>query len=391
MRQQMYAPALCLLFLLSLFNCTFVVAKEEDKVKTATHISFTASTNNFAATADNSNLNSTSVDVHETATNVQDATSKTYFIKGLFYGSLAIMLLISIASFFIFEEKVFGFFGLTLSGSLALFFSEDSIGFLLFGNMIENTNALTTTLSCIAAGLIAAFSSKYLTLKEYYPKLKTFTLPLFAFALGLSIATWFVPGELLSITANIMSFAIIFIYYGVGVSLFSKNNYSKFYVIGFSIPLLFSLDYFLLSGLGINFLNTELYHVKTAYFINILLMTYAIVYRMKAIKEETVLRKTEMQIFLKRQEMMNRDNIAKMVEDVYLENLIMHYDLDGLEIKLLQYISEGKENKKIARKLNTTEVDVEEMTRDLYHKLQISDAIQEDVNLLDAQPDYIYN
>ena len=60
----------------------------------------------------------------------------------------------------------------------------------------------------------------------------------------------------------------------------------------------------------------------------------------------------------------------KLMEDVYLENLIMHYDLDGLEIKLLQYISEGKDNTKIARKLKTTEAEVEELTKELYQKLR---------------------
>ena len=49
----------------------------------------------------------------------------------------------------------------------------------------------------------------------------------------------------------------------------------------------------------------------------------------------------------------------QLMEEVYLENLIMHYDLDGFEIKLLQYISEGKENAKIARKLKTTESEIE--------------------------------
>ena len=89
--------------------------------------------------------------------------------------------------------------------------------------------------------------------------------------------------------------------------------------------------------------------------------------------------------------MMERDTIAKLTEDVYLENLIMMYDLDGLEIKLLQYISEGKENKKIAKKFNTTEIDVEEMTRGLYSKIQVGEAVQEDVNLLNLQPDFLYN
>ena len=69
----------------------------------------------------------------------------------------------------------------------------------------------------------------------------------------------------------------------------------------------------------------------------------------------------------------------------------MQYDLDGLEIKLLQYISEGKDNAKIARKLKTTEVEVEFLTRELYEKLEISEQIQEDYRMVDTQPDYIYN
>ena len=112
---------------------------------------------------------------------------------------------------------------------------------------------------------------------------------------------------------------------------------------------------------------------------------------MRAIKEEHEMRQTEMRIFLKRQEAMNRQSAVKLMEDVYLENLIMHYDLDGLQIKLLQYISEGKENSKIARKLKTTELEIEELTKELYEKLEIGEQIQEDFRLLDSQPDYLYN
>ena len=81
----------------------------------------------------------------------------------------------------------------------------------------------------------------------------------------------------------------------------------------------------------------------------------------------------------------------KLVEDVYLENLIMHYDLDGLEIKLLQYISEGKENTKIARKLKSTVNEIEELTKELYVKLEIGEQIQQDYRMVESQPDYIYN
>jgi DNA-binding NarL/FixJ family response regulator len=112
---------------------------------------------------------------------------------------------------------------------------------------------------------------------------------------------------------------------------------------------------------------------------------------MKEIKEENELRLTEMRIFMKRKEILNRESVERLMQDVYLENLIMHYDLDGLEIKLLQYISEGKPNEKIARKLKMTEIDVEELTKELYDKLEVSEQIQEDHRMLEDQPDYIYN
>jgi DNA-binding CsgD family transcriptional regulator len=193
------------------------------------------------------------------------------------------------------------------------------------------------------------------------------------------------------IAANLISYGVICLYFMSGVYLFSKKNYPKFYVIALSIPLLFAVDYFVLRNMGLDFLMTQPSHLKAAVVAEMLMLTYAIVYRMKAIKEENELRQTELRIFLKRQEVMNRKNNMQLVEEVYLENLIMHYDLDGFEIKLLQYISEGKEIAKIARKLKTTESEIEELTKDLYHKLEISEHIQEDYRMVDAQADYIYN
>jgi DNA-binding CsgD family transcriptional regulator len=177
----------------------------------------------------------------------------------------------------------------------------------------------------------------------------------------------------------------------MGIKIFSKKNYAKFYVIASAVPLLFIFDFFVVRSFGISFLNTEIIHLKVASFIQMLLLTYAIIYRMKEIKEENELRLTEMRIFMKRKEILNRESVERLMQDVYLENLIMHYDLDGLEIKLLQYISEGKPNEKIARKLKMTEIDVEELTKELYDKLEVSEQIQEDHRMLEDQPDYIYN
>ena len=171
----------------------------------------------------------------------------------------------------------------------------------------------------------------------------------------------------------------------------SKGRLIDFILASCAIPLLFIFDFFVLQTFGISFLSTEFIHLKVASFIQMLVLTYAIMYRMKEIKEENELRLTEMRIFMKRQEIMDRKNVERLMEDVYLENLIMHYDLDGLEIKLLQYISEGKPNEKIARKLKMTETDIEELTKELYEKLEVGEQIQQDHRMLEDQPDYIYN
>lgn len=392
MKHQTNAPKFCLFLLLCLFSYGVVTAKEDKKNKEhITQSSLLSSESNFTSiTAMTLPIKATSI-VREVSQKSEANTTASLFLKGSFYGAISIILLLNMVSFFLFEEKIFGYFGLAVTGTVLLFFGEDNLSSILFQDTLFKGTAVTTTILCATAGLVALYSSQYLTIKEYFPKLKTFTTPLFLVAAGLSVTHWFVDNAMLPVAVNIIAFTLLTCYFGGGILLFLKNNYSKFYVLGMAIPLMLVLDYFVLQVIGINFLNVSLTIVKASFFINVLLMTYAILYRMKDIKEQTAARKIEMEIFLKKQEIMERDNIIKLTEDVYLENLIMQYDLDGLEIKLLQYISEGKENKKIAKKLKTTEIKIEEMTINLYNKIQIEEAVKEDVNLLNLQPDFLYN
>lgn len=123
-----------------------------------------------------------------------------------------------------------------------------------------------------------------------------------------------------------------------------------------------------------------------------LLLTYGIINRMQSLKTDRELRQLEMRIFVERQDALSaRIKTEKLVEDMYLENLIMQYDLDAIEIKLLQYISEGKTNGSIARKLKTSIEDIEDRTKDLYQKLDIGEQVQKDIDWSAEQPDYLYN
>ncbi|HPF10706.1 MAG TPA: 7TM diverse intracellular signaling domain-containing protein [Flavobacteriaceae bacterium] len=317
--------------------------------------------------------------------------SSTLFRQGMFYGFTIMLVLLNLACFFLFDEKPYLLFALSLAAASLLFFFSDGL-FTLMNFELTHILSVQVSLLFVTVLMQAFFANRFLNLEEFAPKIKWLVVALMSFAGIATVFNWITQNDVFAHLANTSLFAVLVGYFFTGITLFSKKNYAKFYVIGSFIPLLFSIDFFVLNPLGIEFLATQTTHIKAAAIAEMLILTYAIMYRMQAIKEEHALRQAEMRIFLKRQEVLStRQKTEKLVEDVYLENLIMHYDLDGLEIKLLQYISEGKDNAKIARKLKVSENDVEELTKELYDKLEISEQIQQDYRMVDQQPDYIYN
>jgi len=324
-------------------------------------------------------------------TKLELAEAQTLFNQGLFYGFALMVIVLNLVCFFLFDEKIFLFYSLALASVTTSLMHSDGVFQIIGFYAIENAEAMLSTLLLAATIFSALFASKYLTLEEFFPKMKYVAAVLLTLSFMTSFTAWFAETSLLTGISNSISIGLMTAYFAIGVSLFSKKNYAKFYVIAYCIPLLFALDFFVFNKLGIGFLFTKSFHLKAATVVEMLIITYAIMYRMRAIKEEHLMRQTEMRIFLKRQEVINRTNTQKLMQDIYLENLIMQYDLDGFEIKLLQYISEGKDNAKIARKLKTTELEIEAYTKELYDKLEIGEHIQEDYRMVENQPDYIYN
>lgn len=313
------------------------------------------------------------------------------FNQGMFYGFAFTIILLNLVCYFIFDEKLFATLSLSVAAlTIVLFFSEGLFSLIGIDSIINN-QLIQSSLLLLSIGVSAYFASKFLNIKEFYQKTAHLTIPLFGISTLLIITAWITNNSFIATISNAIMFGVLSLYFFMGVLLFSKKNYAKFYVIGTVIPLLFSIDFFVLKPFGIDFLFTEAVHLKVAVLFEVLILSYAILYRMQAVKEEGELRQTEMRIFLKRQDVMSRNKVEELIEDVYLENLIMQYDLDGLEIKLLQYISEGKTNTKIARKLKLSESEVVDFTKELYQKLEISEHIQEDYRMVDSQPDYIYN
>ena len=299
--------------------------------------------------------------------------------------------LVNFCWFVLFKDKTFAFFAGAITTLIAFLFVGDGIGHLFFVENLYN-ELFQTTLMFVMISAQLLFAHHYLLAKEKAPKIKGFawivmtTSALAIIFLALSQNTVF--GQIAKATMLLALARYLYL----AIAQFSAKSYVKLYVIASALPFLVFVDQFILELLGDSLIGPGTGLLKFITIMQGLLLTYGIINRMQSLKTDRELRQLEMRIFVERQDALSaRIKTEKLVEDMYLENLIMQYDLDAIEIKLLQYISEGKTNGSIARKLKTSIEDIEDRTKDLYQKLDIGEQVQKDIDWSAEQPDYLYN
>lgn len=330
------------------------------------------------------------IDIKESASYFE-SNQKDLFKLGLYYGFALMVILINLMCFVLFDEKVFLNYLVFLSAVGLSYFYSDGL-FRMFGYSGTLIDTYIEPLFHIAVGLFGAyFSSNFLRLNEHSPRLKWLVGGLITTTILFIGVYWIKDDYTYMAAANILMFAVGLTYLIAGITLFKSKVYARFYVIAYGLLFVMAADFYVFKSLGLNFLNISSMQLKVASLLEMLVLTYAIMYRMRSIKEEKELMNAEMRIYLKRIEILQRTEALQDAEEAYMENLIDHYDLDATETKLLQYISDGKENSKIARILNLNVRQVEKLTKGLYRKLEISEQIHEDYRMLSEQPDYIYN
>lgn len=316
---------------------------------------------------------------------------RSLFQLGLYYGFAIMVMLINLMCFILFDENVFlKYSGFLITVGLTYFFSDGL--FNLFGFSGEFINTYLEPILHLSVGVLgAAFSGQFLRTAQFMPRLKWLTSSLLLCSTVFFGLYWVNADYSYASIAYILLFCVAFTYLMAGIRLFNNGLYAKIFVVAYGLLFVMATDFYLLKGLGFNILNIQAVHLKIASIFEMFILSYAIMYRMRSIKEEKELMGAEMRIYLRRIETLSKGAAIAESEEAYLENLINHYDLGSTETRLLQYISEGKENHKIARMLNLTEREVETLTSNLYRKLEIAEQIQEDYRMLDQQPDYIYN
>ena len=313
------------------------------------------------------------------------------FSNGVFYGFVLMLVLLNTFCFVLFKDKTFGLFALGMISLSALIFQFDGLAALFTLEFKESLFLEIGTLWMLTA-LFGLFSHQYLLAKQFAPKLQILSGILLSLSL-VAIGFYVLLDSILYVQiAQLILMSLVARYLFLGIIRAKESGYAKIFVLALTPFIIVLTDQLIYNQLGQSLFGLSDGLLKISATLMVLTMTYGLLYRMQSLKGEQDMRQLEMRIFMDRQEAFTaRAKTEKLVEDLYLENLIMQYDLDGFEIKLLQYISEGKTNAVIAKKMKTTIEEIEDRTKDLYQKLDIAEQIREDQTLLKSQPDYLYN
>lgn len=292
---------------------------------------------------------------------------KLHFLYfGFYYGFAFIVVLINTFYFINFKENTFIYYALFLFSITTGFIISD--GFFNFFGVSKRLTDIIEVIDHFFVVIFAVFFTyNYLQLEKYYKKSKL---------VGLILAGIVLVFGVLNITSNtyiyyvfmeVFVFSALIYYWLVGLVLFHKNSFIKILVFA----------YFFILVLGILFYVTRLFGIpaiinssklKLGGFIEMIILSFAVIYRMRILQEENAVMRDEIEKFSREIKKLSEE-LEKTSKDS--TDIIAEANLSIRENEILIFISDGKTNKEIATDLNISVNTVKFHVKNIYEKLNI--------------------
>lgn len=288
---------------------------------------------------------------------------KEFLFIGLYFGFAIIIILYNLIYYFVLKDETSLYYALFLVFISTGFFITD--GFLNYFNVPESLMEVLIVLNYLFLAYFSSkFASTYLQLDNYYPKLKKFTITIgllsILFGLGYLIFQHF----FLLIILKVFVFSLFTIYWTFSVIIFRKNLFTKIFVIAYMTILFSAINYYILKLVGHSTSVLDIIYVKIGGFIEMIVLSIAVLYRIKILKEENDFMTSEIIKYSKQITQLTINNQNEIKED--LKN-----DLSIREKEIFDLIIIGNSNKLIADSLNISVNTVKFHVKNIYEKLHI--------------------
>lgn len=290
-------------------------------------------------------------------------------INSLYYGTALAIILLNLFLFFRFKDKIHLFY--------LFFLTSLMINFLLYDGSLINTfrgNKFFYKLEMIIhlsnEIWFLLFSIKFLNLHKNHPKLTRafFLFPVaVAFFYTLNLTTNNFTFIAIADTLGIALFPILWC---LGIYYIKQMRYVKFYVFGYLLLIPFAVYFIIGYPYGLWNVNGEMLIIKLASWLDIIILTYAISYKIKIEKHIE---------FNKQIKELNTEipstEQPKLVDSYYSllkENTLEIRPLTLREIDILDLICEGLNNIEIGDRLFISRNTVKYHIKNIYIKAKVN-------------------
>jgi len=282
--------------------------------------------------------------------------------NGFYYGFTFLVIVYNLLYFFLFKDDAFLYYSLFLTSmSFGVFIMDGMLNF--YELSVEMKDILMILNYIFLAYFSSKFANSYLFLEMYFPKLKKFSYGIGAFVILLGISYLILKNYYFLLSLNILVFSLLIIYWICSLLLYDKNFYTKILVFAYVILLFSAIDFFVLKFLGISFININSTTIKIGSFIEMIVLSIAVLYRMNILKEENKLMRNEIITYSKQ--------LSNLEDFKYDDEKSAIDELSYRERQIFNLIISGKTNKEIASELNISINTVKFHLKNIYDKLNI--------------------
>ncbi|WP_223267214.1 7TM-DISM domain-containing protein [Polaribacter sp. IC073] len=216
---------------------------------------------------------------------------------GFYNGCAFIIILINIFYFINFKDDLFIYYSLfLLSMTSSLFVSDGMLFFFNLSKPVINNSYVIVHFFVYFFSFL--FSKNYLQINQYFSKASNYgwllLMLVFTFLciyLVTDIFIFFVIMEIFGFSLLLL-LLLLFCWF-LSVLLFRKNFYTKFFVIGYFFILILSINFFILKLFGFSFFYISPTTLKLGGFFEMILLSFAVIYRMGILNNENLLMRNE--------------------------------------------------------------------------------------------------
>jgi DNA-binding CsgD family transcriptional regulator len=297
----------------------------------------------------------------------RNAVEESVYV-GIFYGFSLMVILLNMFLYYNFRDLSFLLYSIFLFFIIAVFAYRD--GFAELIGISQNFKEFTEPIIHAIGGLAgAAFATEFLNLKRHYPLL-CYSYYFLVLPFSILVVLYLLTGNYLYFLGiDILCLYIFSSSWFCALLLYRNHKYAAIFRVSYLLMLCAATMFYLFPALNIEWLEIEQRHLKWTGYLEMVVITSAVVYRMKMLREKNKKMLNEVKNYLT-----EINYLSEELERVQQgeKSVLAKYDLTARESEILDMIAQGESNKQIAEELFISINTVKFHVKKIYEKLEVS-------------------